>query len=36
MDSNTKALYCETIGNPSYSIPDFEGLAALAKSMIYR
>jgi O-acetylhomoserine (thiol)-lyase len=31
IDGNTKALYCETIGNPSYSIPDFEGLAALAK-----
>jgi O-acetylhomoserine (thiol)-lyase len=31
IDGNTKALYCETIGNPSYNIPDFEGLSALAK-----
>ena len=31
IDDNTKALYCETIGNPSYNIPDFEGLSALAK-----
>jgi O-acetylhomoserine/O-acetylserine sulfhydrylase len=26
----TKALYAETIGNPGYDLPDFEGLAALA------
>lgn len=31
IDGNTKALYCETIGNPSYNIPDFEGLSALAQ-----
>ncbi|WP_353480840.1 O-acetylhomoserine aminocarboxypropyltransferase/cysteine synthase [Haliscomenobacter sp.] len=31
IDGNTKALYCETIGNPSYNVPDFEGLSALAK-----
>lgn len=31
IDSNTKAIFCETIGNPSYNIPDFEGLGALAK-----
>jgi O-acetylhomoserine (thiol)-lyase len=31
IDGNTKALYCETIGNPSYNIPDFEGLSGLAK-----
>ena len=31
IDGNTKAIFCETIGNPSYSIPDFEGLGALAK-----
>jgi len=29
-DENTKAIYCETIANPSYNVPDFEGLAALA------
>ncbi|NEW84513.1 MAG: O-acetylhomoserine aminocarboxypropyltransferase/cysteine synthase [Mariniphaga sp.] len=31
IDGKTKAIYFETIGNPSYSIPDFEKLAALAK-----
>ncbi|MFI3267143.1 MAG: O-acetylhomoserine aminocarboxypropyltransferase/cysteine synthase [Rikenellaceae bacterium] len=31
IDENTKALYVETIGNPSFSIPDFEKLSALAK-----
>jgi O-acetylhomoserine (thiol)-lyase len=31
IDDKTKAIYCETISNPSYQIPDFEGLSALAK-----
>ncbi len=31
IDSNTKAIYLETIGNPSFSIPDFDALADLAK-----
>lgn len=31
IDENTKALYIETIGNPSYNIPDFEKIAALAR-----
>lgn len=31
IDTKTKALYVETIGNPSFSVPDFEKLAALAK-----
>jgi O-acetylhomoserine (thiol)-lyase len=31
IDENTKALYLESIGNPSFSIPDFERLAAIAK-----
>lgn len=31
IDGNTKAIYTETIGNPGFSIPDFEKLAALAK-----
>ncbi|MBK7649534.1 MAG: O-acetylhomoserine aminocarboxypropyltransferase/cysteine synthase [Flammeovirgaceae bacterium] len=31
IDKNTKALYLETIGNPSFNIPDFEAIAALAK-----
>ena len=30
IDENTKVLYVETIGNPSYAIPDFEKLSALA------
>jgi O-acetylhomoserine (thiol)-lyase len=30
IDNNTKALYLETIGNPSFSIPDFERIAAIA------
>lgn len=31
IDSNTKALYLETIGNPKFNLPDFEAIAALAK-----
>lgn len=31
IDANTKAIYVETIGNPSFSVPDFEGIAAVAK-----
>ena len=31
IDGKTKAIYLETIGNPSYSIPDFEKFAVLAK-----
>jgi O-acetylhomoserine (thiol)-lyase len=31
IDKNTKALYLETIGNPGFNIPDFEGITALAK-----
>jgi len=31
IDDKTKAIYLETIGNPSYSIPDFEAFSALAK-----
>lgn len=31
IDSKTKALYLETIGNPEFNIPDFEAIAALAK-----
>lgn len=30
IDENTRAIYVESIGNPGYSIPDFEGLSALA------
>jgi O-acetylhomoserine (thiol)-lyase len=31
IDSKTKAIYLETIGNPGFNIPDFEALSALAK-----
>lgn len=31
IDTKTKAIYLETIGNPSFNIPDFEKFAALAK-----
>lgn len=32
IDDNTKAIYVETIGNPSFSVPDFEAIAAVAKA----
>lgn len=31
IDSGTRAIYLETIGNPGFNIPDFEAIAALAK-----
>jgi len=31
IDSKTKAIYIETIGNPRLNIPDFEKFAAIAK-----
>ena len=31
IDDKTKAIYLETIGNPSYNIPDFEKFVVLAK-----
>lgn len=31
IDEKTKAIYVETIGNPSFSIPDFERIASIAK-----
>ncbi|MCF7805055.1 MAG: O-acetylhomoserine aminocarboxypropyltransferase/cysteine synthase [Candidatus Marinimicrobia bacterium] len=30
IDENTKAVYAESIGNPGYYVPDFEGLAEIA------
>ncbi len=30
IDGKTAALYCETIGNPAFAIPDFEALSSLA------
>lgn len=31
IDSNTKAIYLETIGNPELNIPDFDAIAQVAK-----
>jgi len=31
IDEKTKAIYVETIGNPSYNIPDFDRIATLAQ-----
>ncbi len=31
IDSKTKAIFLETIGNPGFNIPDFEAIAALAR-----
>lgn len=31
IDEKTKAIFAETIGNPDFSIPDFEGISALAQ-----
>jgi O-acetylhomoserine (thiol)-lyase len=31
IDERTRAIYLETIGNPSYQVPDFEGIAAVAR-----
>ncbi len=31
IDENTKAIYLETIGNPSFVIPDFDAISAIAK-----
>jgi O-acetylhomoserine/O-acetylserine sulfhydrylase len=31
IDENTKAIYLETIGNPAFSVPDFEKISAIAK-----
>lgn len=31
INEKTKAIYVETIGNPSFSVPDFDSLGALAK-----
>jgi len=32
IDSSTKAIYVESMGNPRFNIPDFDGLSRLAKS----
>lgn len=32
IDDKTKAIYVETIGNPSYSIPDFDRLSSISKN----
>ena len=30
IDANTKGIYLETVGNPSFSVPDFEAIAKIA------
>ena len=32
IDDKTKAIYVETIGNPGFNVPDFEGLAKVANA----
>lgn len=32
IDDRTKAIFVETIGNPGFSIPDFEAIAAVARA----
>jgi len=32
IDDKTKAIYAESIGNPSFRVPDFEGLAKVANN----
>ena len=32
VDDNTKAIYCETIGNPSFRVPDFTSLSSICKA----
>lgn len=31
IDEHTRAIYCETLSNPRFNVPDFEGLSALAE-----
>lgn len=31
IDEHTRALFVETIGNPSFNVPDFDGIAAVAR-----
>lgn len=31
IDENTKAIYCETLSNPRFNVPNFEGIAAMAR-----
>jgi len=31
IDENTRAIYCETLSNPRFNVPDFEGLSALSE-----
>lgn len=33
IDENTKAIYLESIGNPAFSVADFEAIGKLAKSL---
>jgi len=31
IDDKTKAIYVETLGNPKFDVPDFEGISVVAK-----
>ena len=31
IDDRTKAIYSETVGNPSFAVPDFSAISAVAK-----
>lgn len=31
IDENTKAIYCETLSNPRFNVPNFEGIAVIAR-----
>ena len=35
IDEKTKAIYLETIGNPEFNIPNFEAIAAVAKTYLW-
>ena len=32
IDDKTKAIYVESMGNPKYSVPDFDRISTIAKS----
>ena len=36
IDENTRAIFCESIGNPAGNIVDIERLAGIAKAMVFR
>ena len=34
IDDSVKVFYCETISNPSYAVPDFEGTSCPHRSLL--